>query len=293
MKQILLDFWHFIKKPKDEQYSGNAKAYKWKVFFTLFGFNVFFSIVFLVMLYVIEHFFPLKRKIYDLDLPAIVMFVFAVIVQPFLEEVVFRLGLRRKGFLTKVFTQEKWNRYFSVFVYTSVIVFALAHGTNYIFDNYWLILLVPFLTISQFVTGFINTYLRVRFNFGMGYLFHTCWNLPSFIIAGFLFLTSLPKETIVNRNDYQLEIKEKNLFSNLYSRMFTMVRIDNDTVYQLESKGMKFRTTLKLIDNADKDFEPISDYVDINLTTETGIHKDSLLFILEKEGYIEKKTQTN
>src|SRR5690606_23693422 len=106
MKQILLDFWHFIKRPKDEQYSGNAKAYKWKVFFTLFGFNAFFSLFFFGMVYLIYLFFPLDHKLDDLDFSPIVMFIFAVIAQPFLEEVVFRLGLRRKGFLTKVFTQE-------------------------------------------------------------------------------------------------------------------------------------------------------------------------------------------
>lgn len=33
MKQILLDFWAFIKDPKDEQYKGEDKIYKWKVFF--------------------------------------------------------------------------------------------------------------------------------------------------------------------------------------------------------------------------------------------------------------------
>jgi len=67
MKAILLDFWNFIKKPKDEQYSGNEKHYKWKVFFALFVFNILFTVVFSGLVLFINEFYPLEHKFDDLD----------------------------------------------------------------------------------------------------------------------------------------------------------------------------------------------------------------------------------
>lgn len=60
-----------------------------------------------------------------------------------------------------------------------------------------------------------------------------------------------------------------------------------------KARGFKLKDILESIDSIKMDFIPISDYVDINLKTNKGILKDSLLMILENEGYIEKKTQTN
>src|SRR5690606_16035572 len=290
MKQIVLDFWNFVKKPKDIQYSGNEKAYKWKVLFALFVLNILITIVYLGLSSLISYFYPLEHKLENIDFGPILTFLLLVILIPLIEEIVFRLGLRREGIVKSLFTEEKWHRYFSIFTYLSVITFALMHGTNYLFDNYWLLLLVPLLTISQFFTGFINTYLRVRFNFFMGFAFHAFWNFTAIFLTSSAFVLS-PKETVITHKNYELNIEEKNFLSHSSGEM--LFTINNDTIYQLESKGFKLKDILESIDSIKMDFIPISDYVDINLKTNKGILKDSLLMILENEGYIEKKTQTN
>ena len=288
MKQIITDFFSFIRKPKDFQYTGNDKTYKWKVFFTLFAFNVVFSILYAVLNFLIKKNFPLEHKLEDLNLSPIVLILVVSFLIPFIEEVVFRLVLRRKGILKKIITQETWSKYFSTFTYISVIIFALLHGNNYKFESYILILLVPFLTISQFITGFINTYLRVRFNFWMGYLFHATWNFIAISIV--TFSTFNRYETHVNNQDYRLEIKEKSAFNVKDQTILFTANLD--TIYQLETESNKTEEILKAI-HAETKFEPVSEYIDIKFTSEKGIPTDSLLHILETEGYIEKKAKTN
>ncbi|KAA5534062.1 CPBP family intramembrane glutamic endopeptidase [Paenimyroides baculatum] len=288
MKQIITDFFSFIKKPKDFQYSGIDKTYKWKVFFTLFIFNICFTIISVGIISVIEEFYPLDHKLDELDLSPLLMLLVVSILIPFIEEVIFRLGLRRKGILKRLFTVEKWSKCFSIFTYISVLIFALVHGTNYYFDNYWFLLLVPFLTLSQFASGFIMTYLRVQFNFWIGYLFHATWNFTA------ISLTILPNlfgsETIINKETYHLEIRENSPFQIKDKELIFSTNID--TIYQLETEGNKTEEILKAI-HAENKFEPVSDYIDIKFTSEKGIPTDSLLHILETEGYIEKKAKTN
>lgn len=290
MKQIITDFFSFIRKPKDLQYSGDDKAYKWKVFFTLFIFNIFFSLLCIGLSLIVDKIYPLEHKLEDLNYNPIVTILLIAIIVPFIEEVFFRLILRRKEILKKIFTVEKWNKYFSALVYISTVSFALIHITNYKFDSYFFLLLAPILTLSQFVSGFIMTFLRVRFNFWMGFAFHALWNFSAVIFAGQDSLKEV-KEIQIKNDQFQLEIKEKSFFNSVTKEMIHTAK--NDTIYQFESKGFKLKNILNMIDTTEIKYEPMVEYIDINFNSEKGIPTDSLLHILETEGYIEQKTQTN
>lgn len=286
MKQIILDFWNFIKNPKDEQYVGGTKAYKWNVFFTLFIFNIFFSLFSIGLAYLIDNLYPLEHKFEDLDYNPIVTILLIGFLVPFIEEVIFRLVLRRKGIMKNIFSESSWNKYFFVLVYISTISFALIHITNYKFNSYFFLLLAPFLTISQFVSGFIMTYLRVRFNFWMGFAFHALWNFSAIIFTAQDSLAEV-KEIQIKNDQFQLEIKKKSFFNSVDKEMIHTA--NTDTIYQLESKGFKLKNILNMMDSTAIKYEPVVEYIDIKFTSEKGILTDSLLYILEKEGYIEKQ----
>ncbi len=286
MKQIITDFFSFIRKPKDFQYSGNGKAYKWKVFFTLFIFNIFFSLFSIGLAYLIDNLYPLEHKFEDLDYNPIVTILLIGFLVPFIEEVIFRLVLRRKGIMKNIFSESSWNKYFFVLVYISTISFALIHITNYKFNSYFFLLLAPFLTISQFVSGFIMTYLRVRFNFWMGFAFHALWNFSAIIFTAQDSLAEV-KEIQIKNDQFQLEIKKKSFFNSVDKEMIHTA--NTDTIYQLESKGFKLKNILNMMDSTAIKYEPVVEYIDIKFTSEKGILTDSLLYILEKEGYIEKQ----
>ena len=137
MKKILHDFWNFIKDPRDERYLENDRNYKWKVLLTLFILNILISIIYGGIIMIIDLIYPLDHKFGDIDLPFIPMLFVVAVFVPFIEEVIFRLGLRRKGILANFFTETTWHKYFPAIIYSSTITFALVHITNYIYDSYF------------------------------------------------------------------------------------------------------------------------------------------------------------
>ena len=294
MKQIITDFFYFIKKPKDVEYFGNDKTYKWKVFFTLFIFNIFFSLLCIGLSLIVDKIYPLEHKLEDLNYSPIVTILMIALFVPFIEEVFFRLILRRKGILKNIFTLEKWNKYFFVLVYISTISFALIHITNYKFDSYFFLLLAPILTLSQFVSGFIMTYLRVRFNFWMGFAFHALWNFSAVMVSDsemFQIQNQLENEVNIKNKDFELTVSKQNFtFNNEKSIVYTA---NLDTIYQLESNGFSGKDILEALAVSTNDYSLLIDKFDIKFNSEKGIPTDSLLHILETEGYIEKKAKTN
>lgn len=289
MKQILLDFWAFIKQPKDERYSGIDRNYKWKVFFSLFLFNILFSAIYTGIFSLVNYLHPLETKFDDLDLPPILLLLIFPFIIPFLEELVFRLGLRRKGIIAYLFTDATWEKWFSILIYISTISFALIHITNYKYDSYFFLLLAPILTLSQFVSGFIITYLRVRFNFWIGFAFHALWNLSA-VIFMFNDLTTPNKDVEINNNTFQLKISKSSPFN--FDNKTVLYSANTDTIYQLETNGIVADEIIVDLLNTN-DYTLLIDKFDIHFNSEKGISKDSLLSVLEKEGYIKKKTPTN
>lgn len=294
MKQIITDFFSFIKKPKDVQYSGNDQAYKWKVFFTLIGFNLLFSIIYMGVFSLLEKIYPLEHKLDDLDYSPILTILLIAIIVPFIEEVFFRLILRRKGILKSLFTVEKWNKYFFVLVYISTVSFALIHITNYKFDSYFFLLLAPFLTLSQFVSGFIMTFLRVRFNFWMGFAFHALWNFSAIMVSSpemFQIQNQLENEVNIKNQHFELTVSKQNFKFNQDKSIIYTANLD--TVYQLESNGFSGNDILEALAVPANDYFPLVDKFDIKFKSEKGIPTDSLLHILEKEKILKKKAKTN
>lgn len=294
MKQILLDFFSFIRNPKDIQYSGNDKSYKWKVFFTLFIFNIFFSLLCIGLSLIVDKIYPLEHKLEDLNYSPIVTILMIALLVPFIEEVFFRLILRRKGILKSLFTVEKWNKYFYVLVYISTVSFALIHITNYKFDSYFFLLLAPILTLSQFVSGFIMTFLRVRFNFWMGFAFHALWNFSAIMVSGpeiFKIQNQLENEVNIKNKDFELTVSKQNFtFNDEKSIVYTA---NLDTIYQLESNGFSGKDILEALAVSTNDYSLLVDKFDITFASKKGTLKDTLLFQLQKEKILKKKAKTN
>src|SRR5690554_1363972 len=118
MKQILLDFWNFIRKPKDIPYSGGKKTYKWNVFFTLFVLELLLLVVYYPCVILLDKYVPLEQS-FDISFSAIGTFFLYILTIPFIEEVFFRLGLRRKYVLKSIFSKKNWIGWFLFLFLTS------------------------------------------------------------------------------------------------------------------------------------------------------------------------------
>ena len=82
-----------------------------------------------------------------------------------------------------------WNTHFSWVFYIFSVAFALIHIFNFEEFPLKVILLTPIITLPQLILGLGMGYLRMRFGFWYGYLFHVLNN--GFAVTVFLLITDL------------------------------------------------------------------------------------------------------
>lgn len=291
MKQILLDFWAFIKDPKDEQYKGEDKIYKWKVFFNLFILELLLLIIYIPITIFLDEFIE-SEEAFDESYNALTTLGLFVLLVPFIEELIFRYFLKRTGFLTYVFKEKTWHRIYPILFYASVLTFGFVHITNYEITSVWILIAAPILVFTQIIGGFVMSYLRVKFNFWMGFLYHALWNFTAiFIIEGSYYLLNIDKVEIKN-DTYELVVEPVQFLSLSESKRIEYTA-GKDSVFIVKAK---YQTTEELLEGLSLnnfEFKGNSKLIHLYFKSEKGIHKDSLLSILEKEGYIEKKAKTN
>lgn len=291
MKDILLDFWHFVKHPKDEQYTEEDKNYKWKVFSLLFVLKLFFLIIYVPLANVIDSNFEFDHTFEEKNYKIINVILTIVILAPLFEEILFRLVLRRTKKINKIITENTWTKYFPFLVYFSSIVFGIIHFGNYSNFDTIFIFVAPIMISTQILSGFILAFIRVRFSFILGYIFHAFWNFfVVFIIDGSYYFL---KEDLVEikNNTYELVIEPKQFLPHTPTAVYYNATID--TIYSLKTGTKSLNDLVSLIDPLDNKYYSNSSLVYFEFTSKKGIHKDSLLSILETEGYIEKQTPTN
>lgn len=100
-----------------------------------------------------------------------VIFLFAVVLAPLLEELIFRAPIT-------LFRDEK---YFKVAFYFFAVIFGLVHITNFTMTTN-VLLLAPILVLPQIVLGCYLGFIRVKFGLGWSMLLHACYN--AFFILG-------------------------------------------------------------------------------------------------------------
>lgn len=287
MPQILIDFWQFIKKPKDIPYTGDSKSFKWKVFFSLFLFELTLLIVYIPAVVLLDKYIVLERSIDSTSSAIGSLFLFVLLI-PFIEEVIFRLGLRRKYLIEAIFDEKAWHRWFPFFVYSSTIIFGLVHISNYANTQWIFFALAPFIILTQLVGGFIMAYLRVKFNFWLGVLYHATWNFMMIFIIGY-FVILFNDDTHIKTDDYELTIKEK-MFESFSEKKVISYKADDKTVYSIESKDYNMTELFEIIYKDNKEYIPKpATVVELKFEAENGISKDSLLILLEQEEFVRKR----
>ncbi|WP_299103775.1 CPBP family intramembrane glutamic endopeptidase [uncultured Tenacibaculum sp.] len=100
-----------------------------------------------------------------------VIFLFAVVLAPLLEELIFRAPIT-------LFRDEKS---FKIAFYFFAVIFGLVHITNFTMTTN-VLLLAPILVLPQIVLGCYLGFIRVKFGLGWSMLLHACYN--AFFILG-------------------------------------------------------------------------------------------------------------
>lgn len=170
------DFLQFLRKPDDVQVNATAQQKLLAVLFLLIVELAVTLTIIVPVLTLIEEALDLQDQDYESYTfqQTVLLVVLAI---PFVEELIFRHVLRYQGLKTRFISRQNWDIIFPVLVYFSVFCFAAMHLANYEDRTALFYSLAPIIVLSQFLGGLIMAYIRVRFNFLWGVLYHCTWNL--------------------------------------------------------------------------------------------------------------------
>lgn len=275
VKQVLREFWNFIKSPNDMQYDMD-RSQKWSFFFKIFFIDfIYHLIIILPLLYLIDEIIFIKGKSYE-SLTYGLAFFAMVLFAPITEELIFRYHLRYKGWKKKYFSIDRWNKIFPMMVYISAILFGLVHSTNYSNSETLFYILIPFITLSQIGGGFLLSFVRVRLSFKWAWFLHLFWNF--FVFA----ITAIAQEKYsFSDQNYTLSMTATSFFKSEEEKELCFIK-KNDTIYELNTSQKYFQQVLDTLYGSDK--YNVGNYVvDIRFFSKNGLPKDSLLNLFMKE----------
>lgn len=167
---MLHQVWGFFKNPINQKLDINTQE-RYQLFSRLLFYTVLCSIVLGLVMQAFIIVFELELGNHAMDellsaYSPVMILVLAVIVAPFLEELLFRAPL----------TMFKANRSFKYAFYCSVLLFGLMHITNFegLNGQYWAI---PVLVSPQLSAGIFLGFIRTRLGLFWSILLHAAHNL--------------------------------------------------------------------------------------------------------------------
>jgi len=249
-KDTILDLFAFLRNPKDlNEFHKSAKA-KLKFVFYLFLFGLLINLCISALISAFESFnvFDSGPHLLEnyLEYSYLKLIFLTALFIPTVEELIFRLPLRYKTnyafrfifYIISIFSsinadrilelqKRSWTHIYKYFFYFLSFVFAFIHFFN--FENYKsIIFFIPLLILPQFVSGLIIGFIRVKYGFIYGILYHSFHNFILFSIA---FLAINSTISYSSKGDYYfIEIEGKRSKSRTNSSDLTYQKISPDTI---------------------------------------------------------------
>ena len=280
------DFVSFLKHPKDVQTKESFKR-KLQTIFILLGFEMcVFYFVLIPLDYLIEHFVSTKSKLDYKHDTLLISIISSIILAPVLEEIGFRLVLRRNFPIKYIFSQKLWDKIFPFLVYASSVIFGFVHLTNYTNDGFWFYVFSPIIIASQLIGGFIITFIRVKYNFFYGILYHALWN--ALIIFPLIFIDHFSSPYQEKTEKYSIEISEKYFFDKDEKQVFKIDSLQGK-IYKIEVEQYSFQHFLDSLYQGNK-YQINDAFIKMKFDSQKGVTKEEFVEILKKEYDIENNT---
>ena len=283
IKKVLWDFVSFLKHPKDVQTKESFKR-KLQTILILLGFEMcVFYFVLIPLDYLIEHFVSTKSKLDYKHDTLLISIISSIILAPVLEEIGFRLVLRRNFPIKYIFSQKLWDKIFPFLVYASSVIFGFVHLTNYTNDGFWFYIFSPIIIASQLIGGFIITFIRVKYNFFYGILYHALWN--ALIIFPLIFIDHFSSPYQEKTEKYSIEISEKYFFDKDEKQVFKIDSLQGK-IYKIEVEQYSFQHFLDSLYQGNK-YQINDAFIKMKFDSQKGVTKEEFIEILKKEYDIE------
>lgn len=295
IRDTITDLLAFLRNPRDEQYSDQSKQTKIKKLFTILALDIVLMIPLICLITAFEKFgwidIQENKLIYLFNSgPFWLIFISIIALVPFIEEIIFRLFLRnRRNYLLlligyffpkhKTILFDWWAKKYRYFFYLSSILFAWAHLSNYDTENI-IIYIFPILVLPQFVMGALLGYLRVKFDFMLGFFLHAIHN-AIFISIFLLAMDQSDNHRLnINNDKYVLQIEEVSMFEHS-----VISKVDNSKEDSVSFKGVDLKSTifyltnvdLELIESNNKEILNKKLLVNFKNKSKVKINKDSII----------------
>ena len=278
-KRVLWDFVSFLKHPKDEQTKESFKR-KLQTILILLGFEI--CLVYFVLAplyYLMEPLVSVKEELDYKEDTLLMSAISSIILAPVLEEIGFRLILRRKFPIKYIFSQKLWDKIFPFLVYASSVIFGFVHLTNYTNDGFWFYVFSPIIITSQLIGGFVIVFIRVRYNFFYGILYHALWNMLMTFIMLFTDNFSSPYQEKTEK--YSIEISEKHFFDEDEKQVFKIDSLQGK-IYKIEVEQYSFQHFLDSLYQGNK-YQINDVFIKMKFDSQKGVTKEEFIEILKKE----------
>ena len=205
--------------------------------------------------------------------------VSSIILAPVLEEIGFRLILRRNFPIKYIFNQKLWDKIFPFLVYASSVIFGFVHLTNYTNDGFWFYVFSPIIITSQLIGGFVIVFIRVRYNLFYGTLYHALWNMLMTFIMLFTENFSSPYQEKTEK--YSIEISGKYFFDEDEKQVFKIDSLPGK-IYKLEVEQYSFQHFLDSLYQGNK-YQINDTFIKMKFDSQKGVTKEEFIEILKKE----------
>ncbi|MFC6100435.1 CPBP family intramembrane glutamic endopeptidase [Olivibacter domesticus] len=284
----------FIKQPVEFFPEQLTRKDKIRVFLSAILYKVLFVGFILVILYMIE------KYLFVFQMPLLgtklwVIFLYAVILAPLFEELIFRLPLRyNKNWiwrkiesLFRLQPQVFWLQNYKYILYTFVFLFGIVHLMNYTNKEFLFFLIAPLIVGSQLFGGLLLSYTRLKLGFWWGVAQHSIWN--GLIITLSLILFHNKEVVNINREGFALSIHELG-YLDKQEQVFELSQLKNGSVDLLEVKNGSIQ---QLMDSLYRDdhLVVLSDtWMNLTLKAPKGIDKKVLLNVLKEQYHIKSLT---
>ena len=231
----------------------------------------------------VEHFVSTDSKL-DLHKKSITSAIFiAVVLAPVFEEIGFRLILRRNFPIKYIFSQKLWDKIFPFLVYASSVIFGFGHLTNYTNDGFWFYVFSPIIISYQLIGGVVTAFIRVRYNFFYGMLYHSLWNAS--LIFPLIFINNFSSPYQEKTEKYSIEISEKYFFDEDEKQVFKIDSLQGK-IYKIEVEQYSFQHFLDSLYQGNK-YQINDAFIKMKFDSQKGVTKEEFIEILKKEYDIE------
>lgn len=158
------------------------------------------------------------------------------------------------------------------------MIFGFVHLDNYTNDSFWFYVFSPIIISYQLIEGLVTAFIRVKYNFFYGMLYHSLWNAS--LIFPLIFINNFSSPYQEKTEKYSIEISEKYFFDEDEKQVFKIDSLQRK-IYKIEVEQYSFQHFLDSLYQGNK--HQINDaFIEMKFESQKGVTKEEFIEILKK-----------